>query len=267
MGLEATAPSIEATILVVARAAEGEVREAGAAAVAPSHGQTWTSGPFSNRSVGLGPMARQLTADYPTTPGHPILQTRAPHKATISGEFTVYVWGPNVTVISDDGREVFRSGAWYDNVTGPQVGPRGATRTDYWQLVRIDVTEGTAAIEHEAGHAQWVAPAMMVENTGIAAFVGAEGALHSKTKLYELGGRELSVTGVVRLSVSPGKPGTASLASRVDANAATISVPASATIPAPGAAIPGLAWPLLMGLAGAATALALAARRWAWWPY
>lgn len=233
-GAASSVDALDANLLIrplAGREARMECTSSRMLVAEPSEGRDWSAGYFSNRSVGLSD-ARPVTVTYTTTEGAPLFAAEGPLLWTIRGDFSLYMWGSNVSV--EDGIEPksYRSGAWYENSTGSQTGPRGVARTEYWQLLRLDVTDGALVLLHDQGEAGWTAPEARVETVGSATFEESRGTLESAETIFELDGATLTIEGDILQTFRASEDAPGSLSSYVNARGASLRG-ASLTMPNP----------------------------------
>lgn len=212
-----------ANLHVETRRADLEANVSTTLEVQPSKRETWTGGLFSNQSGGLGPDARLLTRDFVTAAGEPIVRSQGGLRATLRGDFAVYVWQADVAVQAENRTTIHRSGSWYDNATGTQAGPRGITRTEHWQLVRIEVAEGILQVDHQSGLAQWTAPQISSRTTGSVLLDEATGTLTSQQYVYSARSDRIRIDGTISQRMKTDSS-SARLSSELEATDSTISL-------------------------------------------
>lgn len=213
--------------------------------LAQGDGARWTAGAFDQQSTALGNSAIQLTQSYDTTPGVPVLQGADGLMATISGSFSIYVWGANVTVQDGSNQtRTYQSGAWHDNQVGP--GPRGAVRDEHWQFLRVHVTDAVLRLTHETGLVEWTAPSVETRTEGTASYVHADGTLESAERIYTANQSPLTIEGRI---TQESQATTNGLLARIHADGATVSTASTAIPKTPGSEYVNVLW-WVLALAG-----------------
>lgn len=124
--------------------------------VQPSAGEVWRAGHFSNETTEVGQATHEASYTFRMAEDQAVIQGTEPFAGTVRGNFTLYVWGPEVTVRADDQNQNYWSGARLRNATGP--GPRGTARDEHLQFLRIRATDAILQFDHTAGLAQWTTP-------------------------------------------------------------------------------------------------------------
>lgn len=223
-------------------------------------GQTWLAGAPSNHTPELAEYSKRLSHAYVTVSGQPLLRGKLAMAGTVRGDFTLHVWGSDVTVRVANDTHSYRSGAWWTNATGP--GPRGAVREEHWQLLRIKVDGGTLQLDHKNGIAQWTGPSAYVRTNGTAVFEQARGSFWSPTHRYDADGQTVKVDGNLKqwLSANPSFPGR--LVSEIEAFQAQVDLEPSAAVPKSRTDSDGvLWWGMGLGALGAVAAICFFAVR------
>lgn len=195
--------------------------------VTPASGQRWVVGEVDNNSRGAG--SPPMIFAYATVAGQPVLRTQGALTWAAHGDLILSIWGANLTVQGDTGSRNYRTGAWWENATGP--GPRGTVRDEYRQLVEVHLSDATLTWHHRAGIAQWTAPEAYVRTNGTAVFEQARGSLWSPTHRYDADGQTVRIEGNLqqRLSLNPSFPGQ--LVSEIEASQAQVDLEPSAAVP------------------------------------
>ncbi len=162
--------------------------------------ETWRGGMTSNRSTSAGPTP--LETEFPILPGSVIARCTG-GRIEIAGNFQVYLWRGDLRVAETE--DVFRSGVWYENATAPNsIAPRGITREEHAQLLRLDVNGGTMRIEQDSGLLQANAQSMDLEVQGKVHLAKASGLIQSAANSYRLEDSDATFSGDTLLPLKPG---------------------------------------------------------------
>lgn len=193
----------------------------------PSQGEKWSAGRYTNLSQGQ----TYQTETFETELGEPIFRSTTPVGWTAKGDFTMYIWGANVTANDGTQTTTYRSGSWYENATGSQLGPRGLARTEYWQLLTMTAFDATIRFDMSEGLAQWAALDSTIQTSGQVSFLAASGRFDSPTSIYQADRQPVQIGGMVSQRVQSAAASPANLFSRVDGSDSYINLASAAAKP------------------------------------
>ena len=210
-----------------------------------SRGEAWSVGyKDANQATYLGNHAKNLFKSHNVDAGSLVLRGKDALDGNVRGNFSLLVWGSNLTLRSDGQVHNFASGSWWENATGP--GPRGTTRDEYWQFVRITLVEATFHLEHRGGTAQWTSSEAHAQTSGAVEFLGARGSVQSSKRDYVPDGTVFRIEGMISQRIDPRNDQGFFLASNVRAEQAQVVASSFVAVPAtPGMSLSLLAWVLL----------------------
>lgn len=117
---------------------------------------------------------------------------------------TIYLWGGWLNVTADGATTTYRSGTWYENATATGLGPRGATRDEYNQLLRLEVGQANISIVVSAGQVDWHAATAFIQLNGNLGLESADAFLQNATHTYSVQGKSFSIDGTTNGTWSHG---------------------------------------------------------------
>jgi len=165
-----------------------------------AHHASWQAGNPVAAGVQVLP-SPPLRIDHAIPDGVPLARVPNGHGAQAEGDFWLYLWGLNATVVdAAGGGETWPSGTWSDNRTGSAVDPRGASGDAQSQFVFMHAEGARLVVSQASG--DLFAYARALDVTGREArFDDASGRVEAGADAVTVTNESVAWTGDLRLHV------------------------------------------------------------------
>lgn len=166
-------------------------------------GEYWRTGTQANGTVSPFEGDFSLQRSHWPDEGTPLAVVEGDTQGTLTGNFTVVVWGLEVTATTASQRDQYESGERVEDITGTEVAEGGVVREHHMQLIEIHVENGSMTWTHSGGGTYTTGQRFDMTTTGSVLIDRAQGLLESTIGRINVYDEPVQLQGNISLTTSP----------------------------------------------------------------